>query len=180
MELPPFLLDRWIEQKHQPDSRIAYDLASSTGPVWTLRELLVNSPHNPTGAVISDKEMESLHDFCADRRVQFVCDQVYHPIYHGPETRTAARLPHATVISDFSKALCLSGLRIGWMVDRDPVRRERYLNARNYFTITSNVFGERLAVLALQHSREIYARARQVAQQNLALLDDVFTRHAGL
>jgi hypothetical protein len=40
MELPPFLLDRWIHQKHAPDSRIDYDLASSTGPVWTLRELL--------------------------------------------------------------------------------------------------------------------------------------------
>jgi aspartate/methionine/tyrosine aminotransferase len=66
------------------------------------------------------------------------------------------------------------------MVDRDPRRRERYLNARNYFTITANVFGERLAVLALQHSPKIYARARQVAQQNLALLDEVFARHSGL
>ena len=107
--------------------------------------------------------MDSLHGFCADRRVQFVCDQVYHPIYHGPETRTAARLPYATVISDFSKALCLSGLRIGWIIDRDARRRERYLNARNYFTITAKVFGERLAVIAVQHSVEIYARARQVA-----------------
>jgi aspartate/methionine/tyrosine aminotransferase len=297
VELPPFLLDRWIHQKQDPDSAIEYDLASSTGPVWTLRELLaladgnalealldtsisytsadgtaalrqaiaalegvepdavqvvtgaseallilfflaaepganvvlpspgfpanaavaeslgvavryytlrkenhfrvdpdeirrlvdrdtrlllVNSPHNPTGAVLSDQEMESLHNFCAERHLQFVSDQVYHPIYHGPETRTAARLPQATVISDFSKALCLSGLRIGWMVDRDPGRRERYRNARNYFTITANVFGERLAALALQHSREIYARARQVAQQNLALLDQVFAHHAGL
>ena len=59
--------------------------------------------------------------------------------------RSAAGLPHATVISDFSKALSLSGLRIGWMIDHDPKRRERYRNARNYFTITGNVFGERIA-----------------------------------
>jgi aspartate/methionine/tyrosine aminotransferase len=144
------------------------------------RLLLVNSPHNPTGAVLSDDEMQSLHDFCAERRIQFVSDQVYHPIYHGPEMRSAARLPHATVISDFSKALCLSGLRIGWIVDRDPVRRERCRNARNYFTITGNVLGERLAVLALKHSETIYARARQAAQKNLALVDRVFAEHAGL
>ena len=297
MELPPFLLDRWIEQKHSADPPIEYDLASSTGPVWTLRELLalsggnelnalldtnvsytnatgtlalrtaiadlegvdadevqvvtgaseallilfflaaepganvvlpnpgfpanaalaesfgiairyynlragnqfrvdldeirklvdgdtrlllVNSPHNPTGAVLSDEELQSLHDFCAERKILFVADQVYHPIYHGPETRSAARLPHATVISDFSKALCLSGLRIGWIIDHDPGRRERYHNARNYFTITGNVFGERLAVLALQHSRAIYGRARQVASQNLALLDQLFAQHDGL
>ena len=297
MDLPPFLLDRWIEQKHSANPPIEYDLASSTGPVWTLRELLalsgeseletlldtsvsytsavgtlplrtaiaalegveadevqvvtgaaeallilfflaaeqganvvlpnpgfpanaalaeslgiasryytlraekqfsvdldeicklvdphtrlvlVNSPHNPTGAVLSDEEMQRLHDFCEERGVQFVSDQVYHPIYHGPEMRSAARLPHATVISDFSKALCLSGLRVGWIIDHDPLRRERYRNARNYFTITGNVFGERLAVLALTYSRNIYARARHVAFENLALLDQLFAKHDGL
>ena len=53
MELPPFLLDRWIEQKQDPDSKIEYDLASSTGPVWTLRELL---------AVAGRDAMENLLD----------------------------------------------------------------------------------------------------------------------
>jgi len=295
MELPPFLLDRWINQKQEPNSGIEYDLASSTGPVWTLRELLdvagedeleglldtalsyttaigtqalrtaiadlegvepdavqvvtgaqeallilffhaaepganvvlpdpgfpansalaeslgitvryyhlraendfridpeevcalmdgdtrllmVNSPHNPTGAVIGDDELEALHDYCAERSVQLVCDQVYHPIYHGMAAQTAARLPHATVISDFSKALCLSGLRIGWMVDHDAARRERYLNARSYFTITANALGERLAALALRHSERIYGRAREVAGRNLALLDAVMARHS--
>jgi aspartate/methionine/tyrosine aminotransferase len=296
MELPPFLLDQWIAQKNEADSPIEYDLASSTGPVWTLRELLalsgadelealldtrvsytsaagtpalrtaiaalegvdagdvqvvtgaseallilfflaaesranvvlprpgfpanaavaeslgiavryytlraenqfrvdpdeirglvdrdtrlllVNSPHNPTGAVLSDEEMRGLHDFCVERGIQFVSDQVYHPIYHGPETQSAARLPHATVIGDFSKALCLSGLRVGWMIDRDPARRERYHTVRNYFTITGNVFGERLAVLALEHSRQIYARASRVATRNLQFLDGLLARYDG-
>lgn len=296
MELPPFLLDRWIDQKNFATPPIEYDLASSTGPVWTLRELLalsgenemealldtrvlytsavgtlalrtaiaalegvepddvqvttgaseallilfflaaqsganvvlpkpgfpantplaesmglavryytlrgenqfridpdeirrlvdrdtrlllVNSPHNPTGAVLADEEMQSLHDFCAERGIQFVSDQVYHPIYHGPKMQSAARLEHATVISDFSKALCLSGLRIGWIIDHDPRRRERYHNARNYFTITANVFGERLAVLALQHSQKIYAHASGITHTNLALLDKFFAQHDG-
>jgi aspartate/methionine/tyrosine aminotransferase len=296
MELPPFLLDQWIEQKDSADPPIEYDLASSTGPVWTLRELLalspgdelealldtrvsytsaagtlplrtaiaalegveadevqvvtgaaeallilfflaaepganvilpkpgfpantalaeslglavryytlraenqfrveldeirrlvdrntrlllVNSPHNPTGAVLSDAEMQDLHDFCVERGIRFVSDQVYHPIYHGPETQSAARLPHATVISDFSKALCLSGLRIGWMIDHDPRRRERYRTARNYFTITGNVLGERLAALALEHSQIIYQRAGQIATRNLALLDRLFAQYEG-
>jgi len=144
------------------------------------RLLLVNSPHNPTGAVLSNSEMHAIHDFCMEKRIPFISDQVYHPIYHGPESASAARLSHATVISDFSKALCLSGLRIGWMIDRDPVRRERYRNARNYFTITANVFGERLAALALEHNQKIYARVRDVAGKNLALLDEFFAQHADL
>ena len=40
MNLPPFLLDRWLEQKQTADPAIDFDLGSSTGPVWTLRELL--------------------------------------------------------------------------------------------------------------------------------------------
>jgi aspartate/methionine/tyrosine aminotransferase len=297
MKLTPFLLDQWLEQNQTADPPIEFDLGASTGPVWSLRELiglagdesecerlldtrlfytspagspelrkalaglegvnpnqvqvvtgaaeallvllflaaepganvvlpspgfptnaalaeglrletryytlrrgdgfridldeirgivdggtrfvLVNSPHNPTGAVLNDQEMESLHDFCADRGVQFVVDQVYHPIYHGATTRSAARFEHATVLGDFSKALCLSGLRVGWIIERDERRRERYLNARSYFTVSNTVIGERLATIAAQHSSAIYARAQQAAQANLALLDPLFNEHAG-
>jgi aspartate/methionine/tyrosine aminotransferase len=297
MRLPPFLLDQWLEQKFSADPPIEYDLGSSTGPVWTLRELLalagdgewerlldtslfytsatgtqelreaianlrgvdpsdvqvvtgaaeallilfflaaepganvvlpnpgfptntafpeslnldirfytlrpensfridldeirglvdrntrivlVNSPHNPTGAVLSDGEMQAVHDFCAERGVQFVSDEVYHPIYHGVETLSAARFPHATVLGDFSKALCLSGLRIGWIIERDARRRERYLNARSYLTVSSTALGERLATLALRHNEAIYGRARRVATANLALLDQLFAEHADI
>ncbi len=305
MKLSPFLLDQWLGQKDLPDSKIEFDLGSSTGPSWTLRELLalsgdreherlldtklfyttpagspqlreaiaelegvdpehvqvvtgaaealvllfflaaestsnpslnrsgnvvlpnpgfpantalaesfglenrqyrlraedefridldeirglvddktrfvlVNTPHNPTGAVMSDREIDTLHDFCAGRGVQLVCDQVYHPIYHGAETRSAARLPHATVLGDFSKALCLSGLRVGWMIERDAGRRELYRNGRSYFSVSNTALGESLATMALQHSDAIYGRARQAAQENLALLDQFFREHADL
>jgi aspartate/methionine/tyrosine aminotransferase len=142
------------------------------------RLVLVNSPHNPTGAVLSDRETESLHDFCAERGVQFVSDEVYHPIYHDlsqPGMRSAARLPHATVLGDFSKALCLSGLRVGWIIERDAKRRARYTTARSYFTVSNTALGERLAVLALQHREAIYGRVRRVAQANLSVLDVFFS-----
>ena len=40
MRLAPFLLDEWIRRKYSSDPPIEFDLASSTGPVWTYRELL--------------------------------------------------------------------------------------------------------------------------------------------
>jgi DNA-binding transcriptional MocR family regulator len=42
--------------------------------------ILVNSPHNPTGATMSDAEMETLHEFASQRGIQLVSDEVYHPI----------------------------------------------------------------------------------------------------
>ena len=92
--------------------------------------LLVNSPHNPTGATLDASDMRRLHDFAADRGIQFISDEVFHPIYHGPPGASAATLPHATVIGDLSKAFSLSGLRLGWIVERNEERRARYINAR--------------------------------------------------
>ena len=40
MKLPPFLLDQWLQQKFSANPPIEFDLGSSTGPTWTLRELL--------------------------------------------------------------------------------------------------------------------------------------------
>ena len=54
--------------------------------------ILINTPHNPTGTTLSDAEMESLHEFTSVRGIQLVSDEVYHPIYHERETKSAARL----------------------------------------------------------------------------------------
>src|ERR1700719_1057208 len=53
VKLPPFLLDRWIEQKNS--GTIEYDLASSTGPVWTLRELLALSDRDEWDALLDTR-----------------------------------------------------------------------------------------------------------------------------
>jgi aspartate/methionine/tyrosine aminotransferase len=139
--------------------------------------LLVNTPHNPTGATLTDDELTALHDFCFSRGIQFVSDQVYHPIYHGRPTVTAARLPHANVVSDFSKALCLSGLRLGWIVERDAARMEQYRTAHGYFTVSGTAIGERLGTLALRQREKILARARRVSSANLALLEKFMAEH---
>jgi aspartate/methionine/tyrosine aminotransferase len=165
----------------RPENEFRIDLDEIRALVDTnTRFVMVNSPHNPTGAVLSDREIETLHDFCAERGVQFVCDQVYHPIYHGAETQSAARLAHATVLGDFSKALCLSGLRVGWIVERDARRRGLYLNGRSYFSVSNTALGESLATLALHHTEAIYGRARRVAQKNLAALHQFFREHQDL
>ncbi|HET9529060.1 MAG TPA: aminotransferase class I/II-fold pyridoxal phosphate-dependent enzyme, partial [Blastocatellia bacterium] len=142
--------------------------------------VLVNSPHNPTGATISDDEMTALHDHLAERDIQFVVDEVYHPIYHGQETRSAARLERATVLGDLSKSFCLSGLRVGWIVERDAKRIEQYLDARSYFTISNTPVGEAMAAVAVRNREKIFGRARAVLRSNLDLLDQFMSDHASL
>lgn len=140
--------------------------------------LLVNSPHNPTGSIISPEDLRSLHDFATDQGIQFVVDEVYHPIYHGREMSSAASLPHATVLGDLSKALCLSGLRVGWIIERDPDRLDQYFDARSYFTVSNSPVCEALATVAVRRRDQVYGRARRLATANLRLLDDFFSEQA--
>jgi aspartate/methionine/tyrosine aminotransferase len=141
--------------------------------------LLINSPHNPTGATVSNAQMRELHDFAVERGIPFVSDEVYHPIYYQEETSSAAVLPHAIVVGSFSKALSLSGLRVGWIIDRDPARQRQYMDARGYFTISNSPFAEDLALVALRYRDRILERTRRSAAANLNLLDQFFAEWNG-
>ena len=140
--------------------------------------ILLNSPHTPTGATVSDSELDSLHEFTSARGIQLVSDEVYHPIYHGRPTQSAARLPHATVIHDFSKAFPLSGVRTGWIIEHDKKRREQYWNARTYFSISNNTAGEILAEIAMRNRHIVLARTQETAGRNLQRLDDFMAEHS--
>jgi aspartate/methionine/tyrosine aminotransferase len=142
--------------------------------------LIVNSPHNPTGARLSNEEMRGLHDFASARGIQFVSDEVFHPIYHGRETDSAARLPHATVVGDLSKALSLAGLRLGWIVERDAARRKQYLNTREYVSVSNTPMGEFLGEIAIRHHDQVLSRTRMVTRANLQLLERVVAQSAGV
>jgi len=139
--------------------------------------ILVNCPHNPTGATISDSEMEALHAFTAERGIQLVSDQVYHPIYHGQKTTTAARLPHATVISDLSKAFSIAGVRTGWMIEHDAKRRQQYWTARAYFSICNSTTGEILSEIAIRKRHVVLGKTQKIASKNLKLLDRFMNEH---
>jgi len=178
-EAPPAL---GIETRPYP-MPVERDFAIDLAELYRLvdrhtRMIVVNRPHNPTGAVIGDDQLEQLHDFAVERDVQLVVDEVMHPIYHGTAPSSAARLPGATVVGDFSKALCLSGLRVGWMIERDTARLTAYEHARAYFPVSSASLSEALATIAVQHREAIYARAQTTAERNLARLDAFFSAHA--
>jgi aspartate/methionine/tyrosine aminotransferase len=140
--------------------------------------VLVNNPHNPTGATLGDAEFDSLHDFTSKRGVQLISDEVFHPIYFGQPTQSAARLPHATVIHDFSKAFPLSGVRTGWMIEHDPKRREKYWNARTYFSISNNTPGEILAEIGMRNRKTVLGRTQEAASKNLQRLAAFMAEHS--
>jgi aspartate/methionine/tyrosine aminotransferase len=139
--------------------------------------ILVNSPHNPTGTTLSDDEMEALHDFAAERGIQLISDEVYHPIYHGRRTKSAARLPHATVISDLSKAFSIAGVRTGWVIEHNSMRRRQYWNARAYFSVSNSTTGEILSEIAIRNRDVVLGKTQEVATRNLEFIERFMAEH---
>src|SRR5436305_12916215 len=139
--------------------------------------ILVNSPHNPTGATIGDGEMEALHHFTAERGIQLVSDEVYHPIYHGRQTKSAARLPHATVIADLSKASSIARVRTAWIIEHDAQRRQQYWNGRAYFSVSNTTTGEILSEIAIRKRDVVLGKTQEVASRNLKLLEHFMADH---
>jgi aspartate/methionine/tyrosine aminotransferase len=136
------------------------------------RLALVNSPHNPSGSLMSRHETAQLAEALAPRGIPLVVDEVYHPLYFQSPMRSAAHLPNTLIVGDLSKALSLSGLRIGWIIDRDAARRERLINLRSYFTVSGSPITEAIAAHALRNRTTLLARLEEVARANLAALDE--------
>lgn len=164
----------WVRKEN--DFRFDIDEIKKLADART-KLVLINSPHNPTGATITDDQMESLHEFTSSRGIQLIADEVYHPIYHGQPTRSAARLPGATVIHDFSKAFPLAGVRTGWMIEHDPERRQRYWNARAFFSVSNSTAGEFLADIAMRKRDIVLKRTQEAASRNLEILDSFMKDH---
>jgi aspartate/methionine/tyrosine aminotransferase len=79
--------------------------------------LLLGSPSNPTGTLISKAELTSIAAFIAERRGVLMVDEIYQGLVYGLEPWTAYGLPGDVVlINSFSKYFCMTGWRLGWVV----------------------------------------------------------------
>ena len=144
------------------------------------RLVLVNSPHNPTGTLVPLPVLRELWQLTQARGATLVADEVYWPLAYEGKLDSAAALPSAIVVGSLSKAMSLSGLRIGWLLARDATLRERYLNAKMYFTISNSPLVEAAAEAALARSEQYLAATREQARSNLAELGAFLDRNREL
>jgi aspartate/methionine/tyrosine aminotransferase len=82
-----------------------------------LKGVLVGSPANPTGTMMSREALTGLISAAENAGIRFISDEIYHGLDYAFPAVTAAELaPHALVINSFSKYFCMTGWRVGWMV----------------------------------------------------------------
>lgn len=89
-----------------------------------LKGVLVGSPANPTGTMMSREALLNLMAAADSAGIRFISDEIYHGLDYAFPAVTAAELsPNALVINSFSKYFCMTGWRVGWMVEPDVLVR---------------------------------------------------------
>lgn len=89
-----------------------------------LKGVLVGSPANPTGTMMSREALAGLIAASEDAGIRFISDEIYHGLDYAFPAVTAVTLSdHALVINSFSKYFCMTGWRVGWMVVPDILVR---------------------------------------------------------
>jgi arginine:pyruvate transaminase len=144
------------------------------------RVVFINTPGNPTGAIINAQTLKDLASYCNERDIWLVCDEVYSMFtYEKPHIslRTATeKLDNVVVIDGLSKSHAMSGWRVGWVVA--PIELTRHLGnftAMSFFG--SPQFIQDAAAFALNNDeyyvtemRDMYRKRRDLVCDRLAAM----------
>jgi len=145
--------------------------------------IAVCNPNNPTGAVLSQEEMEEIVRIAKKANAWIYSDEVYRGAeLNDEETLSFCGLYEKVIVTGgLSKAYGLPGLRIGWLVGPKPAI-EKLWSYHDYTTITAGILGNRVATWALQPEmrKNILRRSRNILNENLNVLTDWVEKHAHL
>jgi aspartate/methionine/tyrosine aminotransferase len=144
--------------------------------------VVVASPSNPTGSMLSAHEVAELATWCELNGIRLISDEIYHGITYGAPAGTAVGAgKHAIIVNSFSKYYAMTGWRLGWMVlPPDLVRAVECLQ-QNLF-ISPPTLSQMAAMAVFDCLDELDARVAVYKRNRDILLEELpkagFTRLA--
>lgn len=138
------------------------------------RLLLYTSPSNPLGWVATGEEQQRLLEFARWHGLWLLADEVYDRLYYaGPRLgvpvpsvlRNASREDAVIVVQSFSKAYCMTGWRLGWLVARRDLA-ERATQLNEFIVSHAPSFAQKAAETALAEGEDELARMLERLKEN--------------
>ena len=147
------------------------------------KAILINSPNNPTGAVMSREALEEIAAVARERDLLVISDEVYSTLLYGQASHISiASLPgmreRTVVVNSFSKAYAMTGWRVGYAAGPAEII-DRMVKCQENFSACVNAPGQHAAAVALEHPelaaglRDIFARRREALLSELARIPGI-------
>ena len=144
-------------------------IAPRLGP--RTRAILVNSPANPTGAVLAPDRMAAIAALAEERSAFIVSDEIYHGLSDGRDRSILEFTDRAFVLNGFSKAFAMTGWRLGYVIAPPSYVRALQRLYGNFF-ISTNEFVQWAGVAALREAADAPARfARIFAERRRIMIE---------
>jgi aspartate/methionine/tyrosine aminotransferase len=108
-----------------------YDLRELEAAITAkTRAIYLNSPHNPTGGVLTRQDVEAIAAIARERRLWIISDEAYEDVVyddaeHVSPASLAGMYERTIPVYTFSKSYAMTGLRLGYLAARDPQLRDR-------------------------------------------------------
>jgi aspartate/methionine/tyrosine aminotransferase len=145
--------------------------------------IVINTPLNPTGAVLSDAELREIYALAEELEALVLSDEAYRWLDlpgHKPLAPPMRNLgPRAISTGTLSKPFGLPGLRIGWLAAPAEIV-QRCWGLRDYISLSPGKLNDALAVLAMRHREKIVSRTRDIVAANLPFAETWFADNADL
>lgn len=147
------------------------------------KAVIINTPHNPTGYLMSPEEYEAVHRFAQEYELLLFSDEVYRESEYDAQNRLPAGCDfgeHAVSLGVTSKTYGLAGLRIGWIATKNKQIYGRMASLKDYTTICNSAPSEFLAEVAMRNRHKLSQRNLGIIKENLSVIDSFFARRAEL
>jgi len=143
------------------------------------KAIVINSPANPAGAVLSDDRLDAIARLARPGGPFVVADEIYHGLsYEGRDRSVLEFTDRAFVLNGFSKAYAMTGYRLGWVVAPPSQIRALQTLYGNFF-ISTNEFVQWAGVAALREGGDDSRRFRAIfAERRRAMISGL--REIGL
>jgi len=157
--------------KITPENDFCYDLNALKSLVTSkTRLIIVNTPHNPTGAMLSEHELQQIYSLAESVGAMVLCDEAYRWLTVPGGQRFAPPLctfgSHGISVGTISKPFGLPGLRLGWMVTSKEIIAKCWA-MRDYVSLSPGKLNDALAILAFKHREKILRRNDTIIKENL-------------
>ena len=148
------------------------------------RMIIVNSPSNPTGWMITEQEQRALYELADQYNLVVLADEVYERIVFDRDVapsfaRIAADRDRLIVVNSFSKTYNMTGWRLGWAQGSERMIRTMY-KAAEFMTSNAAAMVQQAGIVALRDGepyirqlRDDYATRRRFVMERLATIPGV-------
>lgn len=168
----------------RPENGFRYDLQELERLVTPrTRLIVVNIPHNPTGAILLAEELQQVYALAESVGAQVLCDETYRWLAiegSDPCAPPAFDLGSSGIsVGTLSKTFGLPGLRIGWIAAPESVIQACW-SMRDYISLCPGKLNDALACIAFRHRERIMARNQAIIQQNVQIVQDWLKTQDGI